>query len=84
MLGNIWVKLCSWRSGKYKQTREFNEQNRPIKDIDFTNHGRPDNHSNPHEHRWLDNPGDSITKKRNDIATPLSESTIAPKPTNKM
>ncbi|MGD0465918.1 MAG: DUF637 domain-containing protein [Gammaproteobacteria bacterium] len=72
------------KSGKYKQAREFDNQNRPIKDIDFTNHGRPDNHSNPHEHRWLDNPGDSITKKRNDIATPLSESTIAPKPTNKM
>ena len=83
MLGNIWVKLCSWRSGKYKQTREFNEQNRPVRDIDFTHHGRSSKHPNPHKHEWSDNPGNSITKKRDEITRPLSEPTV-PKPTNKI
>ncbi len=31
-------------------------QGRPVKDIDFTDHGRPQNHPNPHEHKWKPNP----------------------------
>ena len=42
--------------GKYPQAREFDAQGRPVKDIDFTDHGRPQNHPNPHEHKWKPNP----------------------------
>jgi hypothetical protein len=27
-----------------------------VKDIDFTDHGRPDQHENPHEHPYVPNP----------------------------
>ncbi|WP_308812531.1 RHS repeat-associated core domain-containing protein [Stenotrophomonas sp. HMWF003] len=38
------------RNGKYDQAREFDGSGRPVKTIDFTDHGRPGNHTNPHEH----------------------------------
>lgn len=39
------------RNGDYKQVREFDKDGNPVKDIDFTDHGRPDTHPhNPHEH----------------------------------
>lgn len=28
----------------------------PVKDIDFTDHGRPNIHLNPHEHSYENNP----------------------------
>lgn len=40
---------------KYTQAREFDDNGRPIRDIDFTDHGRPQNHSNPHQHRYIEN-----------------------------
>jgi len=43
------------REGKYKQAREFDAEGNPKKDIDFTDHGRPDTHSNPHQHEWIPN-----------------------------
>jgi RHS repeat-associated protein len=36
---------------EYKQAREFDANGKPVKDIDFTNHGRSD-HSNPHQHSY--------------------------------
>ena len=42
--------------GKYRQGREFDKDGKPVKDIDFTDHGRPTNHANPHQHDWKDNP----------------------------
>ncbi|MEX0961298.1 MAG: RHS repeat-associated core domain-containing protein [Simkaniaceae bacterium] len=42
--------------GKYPQAREFDAQGKPVKDIDFTDHGRPKKHPNPHEHKWKPNP----------------------------
>ena len=48
-----------WREGRkggYRQTREFGENGKPVKDIDWTDHGRPKHHSNPHEHPWMENP----------------------------
>src|SRR6266705_4542076 len=36
---------------KYPQAREFGEQGKHVRDIDFTDHGMPDTHPNPHQHR---------------------------------
>ena len=46
------------RSGDYTQAREFDENGNPVRDIDFTDHGRPDvpGHTNPHEHPYVSNP----------------------------
>jgi RHS repeat-associated protein len=44
------------RGGAYDQAREWDANGRPVKDIDFTDHGRPRNHANPHEHPYLPNP----------------------------
>lgn len=38
------------RNGKYDQAREFDGSGGPVKTIDFTDHGRPGNYTNPHEH----------------------------------
>jgi RHS repeat-associated protein len=43
------------RSGKYDQAREFDEKGRPVRDVDFTDHGRPTKHANPHEHPYVPN-----------------------------
>lgn len=37
--------------GKYRQAREFDADGNEIRRIDFTDHGRPQNHTNPHQHR---------------------------------
>ncbi|WP_201747888.1 DUF6443 domain-containing protein [Chitinophaga vietnamensis] len=44
------------RKGTYNQAREFDQNGKPVKDIDFTDHGRPGNHVNPHEHPYVQNP----------------------------
>jgi len=41
------------RNGKYDQAREFDGEGKPVKDIDFTDHGRPAQHANPHEHLYF-------------------------------
>jgi hypothetical protein len=38
------------KKGKYLQAREFDEIDKPVRDIDFTDHGRPQNHPNPYQH----------------------------------
>lgn len=43
------------RDGEYNQAREFDTAGKPVRDIDFTDHGRPAAHSNPHQHRYLEN-----------------------------
>ena len=43
------------RKGKHPQAREFDEHGNPVRDIDFTDHGRPQNHPNPHQHEHLPN-----------------------------
>ena len=42
------------RKGTYPQAREFDSNGNPVRDIDFTNHGRA-NHPNPHQHRYIPN-----------------------------
>jgi hypothetical protein len=44
----------SKRNYKYPQAREFGENGKPIRDIDFTDHRRKD-HTNPHQHRHIPN-----------------------------
>ncbi|MDN3505430.1 MAG: RHS repeat-associated core domain-containing protein [Rhabdochlamydiaceae bacterium] len=49
-------KRQSKRTGEvYTQCREFDETGKKIRDIDFTDHGLPKNHSNPHQHKWEPN-----------------------------
>jgi RHS repeat-associated protein len=40
----------------YRQTREWDENGVPLRDTDWTDHGRPGLHANPHDHWWLPNP----------------------------
>jgi RHS repeat-associated protein len=50
----------SKQSGKsYAQGRTFDEKGNPVKDVDHTDHGRPDTHSNPHQHVHTPNPSGS-------------------------
>lgn len=39
------------RGETYRQAREFGEGGKHIRDVDFTDHGRPSDHPNPHQHR---------------------------------
>ena len=41
--------------GTYPQAREFDEHGNPVRDIDFTDHGPPQKHPNPHQHEHLPN-----------------------------
>lgn len=43
------------RDGEYRQAREFDGDGNPVRDIDFTDHGRPETHTNPHQHLWQQN-----------------------------
>ncbi len=60
----------SGRKGKYPQAREFDKGGQPVKEIDFTDHGRPHDHTNPHQHRREKNPTGG-TRTRED-AEPMS------------
>ena len=42
--------------GKYPQAREFDSDGKEIKTRDFTDHGRPKSHTNPHDHVRKPNP----------------------------
>lgn len=44
------------RKGPYNQAREFDANGKAVKDIDFTDHGRPAQHTNPHQHMYLKAP----------------------------
>ncbi len=37
-------------SGKYPQAREFDSTGKPVRDLDFTDHGNPGKHPSPHQH----------------------------------
>ena len=56
--------------GKYPQAREFDAEGNPVKDIDFTDHGRPSNHPNPHQHIYNENPTGG-TESRDKNAEPV-------------
>ncbi|WP_343898889.1 RHS repeat-associated core domain-containing protein, partial [Chitinophaga japonensis] len=53
------------RNGTYNQAREFDQNGRPVKDIDFTDHGRPNQHTNPHQHPYVENPTGGTMQRGN-------------------
>lgn len=66
----LGMKESEKRKGeKYPQAREFDEHGKPVRDIDFTDHDRPHDHTNPHQHEYEENPTGG-TKSRGD-AIPL-------------
>lgn len=48
---------------QYPQAREFDTKGNPIKTIDFTDHGEPLIHPNPHEHPCIPNPTGGTPKR---------------------
>ena len=48
---------------KYPQAREFDSNGKPVKTIDFTDHGEPLIHQNPHEHPCKPNPTGGTPKR---------------------
>jgi RHS repeat-associated protein len=59
------------RKGQYRQAREFDKDGKVVKDIDFTDHGRPQNHPNPHQHDYKPN-STGGTPQRDPNAKPLN------------
>lgn len=49
----------------YVQAREITENGVHVRDVDFTDHGYPDKHTNPHQHRYVEN-STGGTRKRGD------------------
>lgn len=48
-----------WRKSRkepYPQAREFADNGEVVRTIDFTDHNKPDLHTNPHQHRAVPNP----------------------------
>ncbi len=50
--------------GPYRQAREFDENGNPVRDIDFTDHGR--GQPNPHQHRYVPNPTGGTLRRSKD------------------
>ena len=50
------------RKGGYKQTRQWGKDGKLIKTTDWTDHGRPLQHPNPHDHLHTTNPTGGIEK----------------------
>lgn len=56
--------------GKYPQAREFDKDGKPVRDIDFTDHGYPKKHPNPHQHRQEPNPTGGTPQRGNPEPVP--------------
>jgi RHS repeat-associated protein len=55
---------------KYPQAREFDVNGKPVRDLDFSDHGYPQTHPNPHQHKYIENEtGGTPNRSRN--AEPL-------------
>ena len=52
--------------GPYPQAREFDKDGKPVRDIDFTDHGRPHKHPLPHQHEWQPNETGGTPKRSRD------------------
>jgi|688.fasta_scaffold53227_3 hypothetical protein len=53
---NTQIGWQSGRKGSYRQTRQWGYDSKLIKVTDWTNHGRPKQHTSPHDHFFLINP----------------------------
>jgi|GEM_PF-1836244 len=61
------------RKEKYPQAREFDGDGKWKRDIDFTDHGRPNDHELcPHQHEYIPNPTGG-TPERDKIGKPVPE-----------
>lgn len=70
------------RPNGYRQTREWGEGSQtrnPIRDIDWTDHGRPQTHPNPHAHDWIPNPTGGTPRRGPSIPLP-QVSPLTPNP----
>jgi hypothetical protein len=56
--------------GQYRQGREWDEHGDIVRDIDFTDHGYPHIHSNPHQHVYTDNPTGGSRRRGDPEALP--------------
>lgn len=48
----LGTRYSARREESYRQAREWGENGQLLRDVDFTNHGRPRNHANPHQHLY--------------------------------
>lgn len=53
---HIQLETAKGRKRSYRQAREYDEYGREVRDVDFTDHGRPQEHPNPHQHSYKENP----------------------------
>jgi hypothetical protein len=68
------------RKGDYTNAREFDENGKPVKDVDFTDHGLPQTHpDNPHQHPYVPNPTGGTPQRG--PAEPLQTGGTQPPPT---
>ena len=51
----LGTRTSSTDGETYPQAREFAANGNPVRDIDFTDHGRDHDHTCPHQHRRLPN-----------------------------
>ena len=49
------TQLGRGRKGTYPAAREFGEDGQVVRDVHWTDHGRPGQHTNPHQHRYTPN-----------------------------
>ena len=61
----LGTRTSSTDGEEYPQAREFDANGKPVRDIDFTDHGHPYKHPCPHQHRRIPNETGG-TLKRND------------------
>jgi RHS repeat-associated protein len=47
----LGTRTSKKRGDTYRQGREFDADGNHVRDVDFTDHGRPKEHPNPHQHR---------------------------------
>ncbi len=50
----------------YPYAREIDKYGKPIRDIDFTDHGYPKAHPNPHQHEHRENETGGTPKRSKD------------------
>ena len=72
----LGTKESKRRKGEiYPQAREFDKDGQPVRDIDFTDHNKPDKHPNPHQHRHDPNKTGGTPERK--PAEPLPDREIA-------
>ena len=50
--GSPHSQLGTRKDSSTGEPREFDADGKPVRDVDFTDHNRPQNHDNPHQHKF--------------------------------